>query len=75
MSNAMLNAKEAAILDMREELSKQGKRFISFIESLDDMMEALCQREEKQRDKHKNGYVLSGWTLKRKSNERRNQPH
>ena len=71
MTQLMLNAKEQATLDMREELLKQGKRFISFIESLDDVMENICKREETKRECRKNNtaYLLSNWTINSKKDE------
>jgi DNA-binding transcriptional regulator WhiA len=68
MTTAMTNAKKQAILDIREELQKQGKRFISFIESLDDVMEGICNKEEEKRKPH-SSYCINMWTIKHKGNE------
>ena len=65
MTQTMLNAKEQAILDIREELQRLNKRFIVFKESLDDAMESLVKKEEEKR-KPRTSWCINAYTLKKK---------
>ena len=45
-----MSAKQAAIMDIQEELSKKGKCFLAFHEELDPIMEAIVNRELRIRE-------------------------
>lgn len=47
-------ARDAAEMDIREELSRQGKCFIAFVEKLNPVMDLLVDQELKIREQWKN---------------------
>lgn len=50
LTNKRQAAKECAILDIQEELTKQRKNFVGFIHALDPIMEELVDSYEDQQD-------------------------
>ena len=40
-----MSAKQAAVIDIQEDLSREGKCFIAFIERLDPIMEKLVEEQ------------------------------
>lgn len=50
LTNKRQAAKECAILDIQEELTKQRKNFVGFIHALDPIIEELVDSYEDQQD-------------------------
>ena len=61
LTNKRQAAKECALLDIQEELTKQKKDFVGFIHSLDPVMEELVDVYEDQQDiiSTPNSYCMS----------------
>ena len=45
-----MNVKEQAVMDIQEELSKQGKSFIAFHNELDEVMEEIVNNLIKEQE-------------------------
>ena len=50
-----MSAKQQAILDIKEELSRQGKCFIAFVEKLNPVMDYLVKEQLKEQEQWRRG--------------------